>query len=287
MKRNRSSVGFAVLLGFVLVLHEAAGQNDPQTAGTESSSSLDPAALQHKAESALDRIQRNDVGQGIVDATYYIELAAHVEPGRAIPVLEAYFVRARESDLRNEIASVLVSLGDKDPQYWNLILSQAQSALSEDPPDPFGIGEAVRPTSPCTSDTFLDWAKNRNLTPEEACHEATLGIPEKLNPLAFTGDSRAIPVLQEGLKARNSLIQMIAASGLVLTADRDAITLVIDAIQRAPQDQGQRLADCLIESDDPRAESMVRQYMPDINFQEAHQFRAQLRQWRRPILISK
>jgi hypothetical protein len=290
MRRHRSSVGFALLFGFALVLQAAAGQDEPQTAGTESSGPIDPVALQRKAESALDRIKRNDVGQGIVDATYYIEMAAHVERGRAIPALEAYFARSHESDLRSEIASVLVSLGDEDPQYWNLILRQAQSALSKDPPDPFGIGEAIRPTSPCTSETFLNWAKNRNLTSDEACREATLDIPGKFRPLADTGDQRAIPVLQEGLKARNSLIQGIAASGLVLTRDRDAITFVIEAIERAPQEQARLLADILIESDDPRAESVVHEYepnMPNVNFPEAHQFRLQLRQWRRPILISK
>lgn len=76
-----------------------------------------------RVESALDRVQRNDVGQGIVDATAYVELAAHVEPNRAIPVLEAYFAHSHEPDLRSEIASVLVSLGDEDSQFWNLILN--------------------------------------------------------------------------------------------------------------------------------------------------------------------
>lgn len=285
MGRLRFSDGFALLFGFALVLQAAAGPNEPQTAGTESSGPLDPVALQSKAESALDRIKRNDVGQGIVDATYYIEMAAHVKPRQAIPVLEAYFARSHESDLRSEIASVLVSLG-KDPQYWNLILSQAQSALSEDTPDPFGIGEVGGLTYPCTTATFFNWADKRNLTPEQACKAATLDIPDKFGPLADTGDRRAIPVLQEGLKARNSLIQMTAARGLVLTADREAITLVIDAIQRAPQDQARDLADNLIESDDPRAEPVVRQYMPDINFPEAHQFRVQSSQWRRPILAN-
>jgi len=287
MRRIRFSVASVLSLGFVLVLQAATGPNEAQVAGTKSSGNLDNVDLQREAESALDRIQQNDVGQGIVDATYYIELAAHVEPGRAIPVLEAYFARSHESDLRNEIASVLVSLGDEDPQFWNLILSQAQSALSEDAPDPFGMEGVSGHTSPCTSEAFLNWAKNRNLTHDEACKEAMQGVPEKFRPLADAGDRRAIPVLQKALNAQNSLIQVMAAHGLVLTGDRDAITLVIEAIERAPQNQARHLADSLIEADDPRAESVVHQYMPDVNFLEAQQFRAQNAQWRRPILTKR
>jgi HEAT repeat protein len=287
MRRIRFSVGYVLSLGIVLVLRAAAGPNEAQIAGTKSSDHLDAVDLQRKAESALDRVQRNDVGQGIVDATYYIELAAHVEPRRAIPVLEAYFARSHEPDLRSEIASVLVSLGDEDPQFWNLILNQAQAALSEDPPDPFEMGQVGGSSAPCSSEAFLNWAKNRNLRPEEACREASLGIAQRVRPLADSGDRRVIPVLKEALTSRNRLIQTMAAHGLVLTGDRDAITLVIEAIEHAPQAQARALADNLIESDDPRAQSVLHQYLPDVNFAEAHQFRAQRAQWRRPILTGR
>jgi HEAT repeat protein len=265
----------------------AAGPNEAQIAGTQSSDSLDAVDLQRKAESALGRVQQNDVGQGIVDATYYIELAAHVEPRRAIPILETSFVRSHEPDLRSEIASVLVSLGDEDPQFWNLIFKQAQAALSEDPPDPFEMGHAGKSSVPCSSEAFLKWAKSRNLTSEEACAEASIGIAQRVRPLADSGDRRVIPVLQAALKSRSHLIQMMAAHGLVLTGDRDAITLVIEAIEHAPQDQSRALADNLIESDDPRAQSVLLQYLPDVNFPEAHQFRTQRAQWRRPILTGR
>ena len=89
MNRIHCSLGCFLSLGIVLVLHASSGPTEAQLAGTKSSHHLDAIDLQCKPESALDRVQRNDVGQGIVDATYYIELAAHVEPSRAIPVLEA------------------------------------------------------------------------------------------------------------------------------------------------------------------------------------------------------
>jgi HEAT repeat protein len=283
MRRNHFSVGYVLSLGIVLVLRATAAQ----ITENKSSDQLDAVDFQRSAESALNRVQRNDVGQGIVDASYYIELAAHVERKRSIPVLETYFAHSHEPDLRNEIASVLVSLGDEDPQFWNLILNQAEAALSEDPPNPFEMGQAGGPSVPCSSDIFLNWAKSRNLSLENACKEAILGIGDRVRPLADSGDRRVIPVLQPALKSPNRLIQMLAAHGLVLTSDRDAITLVIEAIEHAPQDQARALADNLIESDDPRAQSVLHQYMPDVNFLQAHQFRVQSAQWRRPILCGR
>lgn len=136
-----------------------------------------------------------------MDATYYIELAAHVEPRRSIQVLEAYFARSHEPDLRGEIASVLVSLGDKDRQFWNLILSQAQAALSEAPPDPFEKGQSDESPAPCSSEVFLNWAKSHNLSREEACGEAGIGIAQRVRPLAESGDRRVIPILKQALKS--------------------------------------------------------------------------------------
>jgi hypothetical protein len=287
MSRIHSSLGSFLSLGILFVLFATAGPNEAQVAGTKSSDHLDAVDLQSKSESALDRVQRNDVGRGIVDANSYIELAAHVEPSRAIPVLEAYFAGSHEPDLRSEVASVLVSLGDEDPQFWNLILNQAQAALSEDPADPYEMGKAGESSAPCSSEAFLKWEKSRSLSHEEACKKALFAIPQQLRPLADCGDRRVIPILQQALKSRNRFIQALAVHGLVLTGDRDALTLVIETIEHAPQDRAGDLADSLIESDDPRAESVVRQYNPDTNFSAAHQFRAQGAQWRRPILTGK
>src|SRR5579862_8828762 len=129
MSRTSFPVGYALSLVFVLVLRVAAAPTEGQIAGTQPSEHLDAVDLERKAESALDRVQRNDIGVGIVDATGYIELAAHVDAVRTIPVLEAFFSRTQEQDIRNETASVLVSLGDQNPQFWNLILHQAQTAI--------------------------------------------------------------------------------------------------------------------------------------------------------------
>ena len=279
MKANALAAGCVLALSLALGFGVSAAQAP--------SDQPDDVQLRSNAESALEKIQRNDVGQGIVDATYYIELAAHVEPDRAIPVLEAYFARAHEAELRSEIASVLVSLGDKDPKFFDLILQEARSAVDADPPDPFARRVGSNSQMPCSSDDFLDWARTRGLSPKRACRQAASEIPQKLRALADSGDWRGIPELEKALRAKSPLIRGLAAQGLVLTGDREAVTSVIDAVARAPQDEASELAQTLIESDDPRAESVVHQYVPEINFREAHEFHAKRAQLSRPILIRK
>lgn len=286
--KARSTAFVAVLCFYALVLVPAVGQQSAATTQAPNMESSDTLNLQQKAENALDRVKRNDIGTGIVDATYYIELSAHADPKRVIPVLEAYFARSNEQDLQNEIASVLVSLGDTDPRFWNLILEQAREALASDTPDPFvGMEDPADPSPPCSDSSFIAWSKTHNLSVKEACKQALSAIPKKLRPLADTGDPRAIPVLQEAMRADNFMMQMIAVNGLVLTQDHDSVSLIIDAIHRAPQPKADSFADSLIESDDPRAEAVVKQYLPDVNFAEAKRFRAENSQWRRPLLTRR
>ncbi len=277
------SFACALSLGLLFV-QAAAAQAVPGSDPAAASNSFEALDLPHKAEVALDRIQRNDVGAGIVDATYYIETGAHADPKRVIPVLEAYFDRSHEQDLQNELASVLVSIGDTDPRFWNLILALAKAAIDSDVPDPFGMENPAGPSQPCASSALHGWASANNLSVEDACRQATMDIPQKLLPLAHTGDPRAVPVLQEALKSRNSLIQSIAVQGLVLTQDRDSVTLILALIQRVSHFQAQSLASILIESNDPRTDAIVRQYMPDVNLADAKQFRAKSAEWRRPLL---
>lgn len=286
-KRRTLALTCALVLVAAYGGNRASCQGDPSArpaAASQSFESLDPSA---KAEVALDRVRRGDVGTGIVDATSYIEWAAHVDPGRVVPVLEAYFARTGEADFRSEIASVLVSLGDTDPRFWNLILEQAEAAIASDPPSPFAIDSGSGSDQPCSSSEFRTWAEGHDLALEEACNQAAYVLPAKLLPLAQTGDPRTIPILRKALDARRWLIQTVAAHGLILSSDPDAVRLILAAIQHAAPFQAHSLADLLIESDDPRAEAVVRQYLPDVNLAEARHFRDESQQWRRSLLTRR
>ena len=284
MVRSRS-IHWSLWLGLLIFVHWGRAQTTLKKPAPTSTTpnSFESQDLPHQAEIALDRIQHNDVGTGIVDATQYIELSAHADSKRVIPVLEAYFAKADEQDLRNEIASVLVSIGDPDPRFWGLILAQAESALADDSPDPFAQNAAGK-SAPCSSPEFLTWAQAKKLSPKAACRHAAVTVSQELLPLADSGDPRSIPVLRRALEARNTAIRAVAVKGLVLARDRDSIPLIVQLIRQAPPFEAHALADTLIEFEDPLAEAVVHQYLPDINLDSARAFRAKLLQWRRPLL---
>ena len=281
------SIGCALALAIAHAANAAGKQEQPEVPASAPSSGVPQQDFKAKVEDAFNRVSRGDLGTGIEDATAYIEVAAHADPQRVIPVLEALFDKSTEQEFRVESASVLDSIGDQNPRYFDLLVEQANIALKNDGPDPFGATDLSDPTGMCDSPDFLAWAKAYDRTPEAACKVATIDAPFGLRSLAETGDPRAIPILQDALRAQNFMIRIIAARGLIMTHDRDSMTLIIDMIQTTSNFEAQRLADCLAESDDPRVGALWHKYSPETTFADARKFRAELTQWRRPILIRK
>jgi hypothetical protein len=213
-----------------------------------------------RASDAIDHVNRNDLGQGVVDASSYVDqiLVAHAVQG--IPALEAYFARAKDDETEAMIASALVRLGDKDDAYWDFLVKQATAALESDAPYPYNLsgGTLESPFSP----EFLAWAKARNLPPGGEAIEAAEDEVGKLAPLAQTGDPRGVPLLRRGLQSHNFFVQGLAAAGLAQAQDKDSIPLIIDACKRLPAALALLMAQALKYFDDPEAQAAFRLYEP-------------------------
>src|SRR5690348_9617096 len=125
---NRSAASAVIFATSLLcVLPSARSQNPaPAPTFTSTAPSGDPAE-------ALARLDRDDVGYGPVDALSFAEVAAQAPPEKAIPAIERFYEKHKDdpdtSDegvppLRDELASLLVQLGDPNPLYWNLLVSE-------------------------------------------------------------------------------------------------------------------------------------------------------------------
>jgi len=226
-----------------------------------------------RAADAIDRINRNDLGQGVVDASGYVDqiLIAHAVQG--IPALEAYFARAQDDETKAMIASALVRLGDKDDAYWDFVVKQATAALDSNVPFPYSLSGGT-PESPLSPD-FIAWAKARNLPPGGEAIEAAGDEVGKLAPLARTGDPRGVPLLRRGLQSPNMFIQDLAAAGLAQAQDKDSIPLIIDACKRAPAGVALMIAQALKFFDDPKARAAFALYEPgtDADIEQAIKYR--------------
>lgn len=241
----------------------------PAPAFTSTAPSKDP-------QDALRHLDRNDVGSGSVDALLFAEVAAQAPPEQAIPTLERFYEKHKNdpseeglAPLRDDLASLLVQLGDPNPIYWNLLVSEAEAALSSEIPSP-----ALRNlnNSKSLDDVYTPeqkaWGKAHNMSVEQMIREAFLVPPGRFAPLAKTGDPRALPILQTGLQSENLMIQSFAADGLGLLRDKDSIPVII-AICRATQAPfAYFIAGSLIYFNDPAADKVYHEYFPDRDIEQ-------------------
>lgn len=226
--------------------------------------------LNYLATDAIQRIRNNDLGEGPVDAMYYINWIAYAKTSEGISVLEDYYSRTTDTDIKAGVASLLVQMGDKNEAYWNYLVELAQKAVRSDAPEPFNLvgGKHDDPISP----DFKVWASTHTMPLEEAL--TVIGeLVQDLAPLAKTGDARGVPLLRKALGSRVLLVSSMAASGLAQANDVSSVPLIVDACKRLPQEVAHFLADDLLFFDDPLAQSTFRFYFPDVNVAEARAFR--------------
>jgi hypothetical protein len=232
-----------------------------------------------------------------------LEKIAKAQDLQAIPLLEDIFqrrrshtlsVRALQSklpstlshgdsrfetewlNLENElhIASVLVRLGVKDDVYWNYLAEQVQAILELNIPFPWETDAQEGPNPP-TSPKFVAWAKSRNLDQNTAFMYEVMKMPGPVLLMAATDDPRGIPLLRQGLKSANPMIQMLSAKGLAQLRDKESVPLIIAACKKASASERNALAESLLYFDDPQAQTYAALNLPKKNYAAVRQRIAQ------------
>ncbi len=194
----------------------------------------------------LEALKRND-GNSLV----YVGKAAATHPAESVAILKENFVDTKDERQKAQIASALISLGDKDDIYWDFLLRLETSLLEGEVSCAVKSDSQGKPTEEPSS--YEAWAKqdrefNEMLTFVEI--------------VAATRDPRGIRLLRRALSSPNSETQNIAASGLARAQDKDSVSLIIDVCKNAPPDVASVIAaNALVYFDDPRAQSAVDQYL--------------------------
>jgi len=199
----------------------------------------------------------------------HVEEIAEAGAVEAIPALKEQFARSidtsHKDDLdpgnKEEIASALVRLGDKDEVYWDFLVKQATEAIDSDAPFPRDFDSQGKMLVDHFPPAFLQWAKVRGLSPDAAAEAAMYRLPGKLLMLAETGDPRGAPLLRRALTSSNFVIQAMAAKGLAKLQDKDSIPLIIAACQ-ASLGGAAAIAEALVYFDDPQAQAAAEKYLP-------------------------
>src|SRR6185437_15655297 len=226
------------------------------------------------------------VDDGDVKLLFDLKRVADTHDLQAVPVLEEIFdqrrshtlsVRALQSKLPSasshgesrfetewrkledelHIASVLIKLGVKDDVYWNYLAEQVQAIVRINIPFPFKT-DAQEGPNPSTSPEFTAWVKSRNLDQDEAVIYQLTKMPIPVLLLAMMDDPRGIPLLRQGLKSANPIIQMVSADGLAQLHDNESVPLSSPPAKKSPSRNATRSLSRFFISTIPRPRPMPR-----------------------------
>ena len=206
---------------------------------------------------ARDHAARTDV------TGFDLEVLRHAHDKTALPSLEKSFLAQNDELMKLKVASVLVHLGEADPQYWEYLVSSAERAVTSDAPDPTAVGPDGNPDPANTpSEAFSRWSANHGKSAASSRELVQIQFPAAVSQLADTEDVRAIPVLRRGLASSVYIIQVEAAVGLAGLHDQTSINQIIALCKKDPPEVSRAIAaGSLIFFDDAGAQAAVKQYL--------------------------
>jgi hypothetical protein len=210
---------------------------------------------------------KKEVAKAIVDvrsgkvSNYAVQEIGDAHAVEAIPYLEKAFTAERDSLSKSVIASVLITLGDRQDQYWIFLANSMDAILNNGAPSPVDFDAQGRHISG-PSPAFIDWARSHGLSPDDAATEAVYIQPGIFLRSALSGDRRAIPYLRHGLASPNSQIQAFSALGLAELQDKDSIPLIIARCKELPPESAGGVAVALFYFDDKDARTAFDLFVP-------------------------
>lgn len=182
---------------------------------------------------------------------------------KAIPMLQDAFNKASHAFARENIASTLMQLGQKDDVYWSILSKRAQEIVDSTAPDPVLYDANGKGIRGAYSPEFLEWVKTNKLSQNDAIYEHLGEFPVELEMMGDVGDPRGLPILRKGLSSPNCAVRSAAAQGLAVLQDKNSIPLIIEAARKAPLEMQWVIAQPLVAFDDPKARAAADELIPD------------------------
>ena len=113
---------------------------------------------------------------------------------RATPALREAFNNAPDALTKENVASVLMIIGQKDEIYWSTLSKRAQEIVDSQAPDPLVYDADGKTVRGAISPDFLQWTKDNNIPREESVNEHLGLFSAELSLMADTGDPRGLPI---------------------------------------------------------------------------------------------
>lgn len=179
----------------------------------------------------------------------------------AIPALKEAFERSSDKMQKQDIASALLSYGERDERYLDYLIQHAKAAIESDIPFPFSFDNQGRGIKGSFSPEFTAWAEENKVDPKSAAGTALYQLALDVRFLSEAGDSRAFDTLMKGLESHNYIVVIAAARGLARLQDKRAIKPIIETCRRVPAEAADGIARYLVYFDEPAAQAAAEKFV--------------------------
>jgi HEAT repeat protein len=151
---------------------------------------------------------------------------------RVMAALRAAFDTHEQKRTRQDLAIVLMRLGDKDDKYFRYLEAFAKEAVDSDAPDMFVYGADGVPLKPAQwSPEFYAWSARHGMPIDSAVKQAYQTFPSDLGLFSVAAtDPRGTELLRRGLQSHNPLVVFTCASILASINDTASIPVVLQLI---------------------------------------------------------
>jgi hypothetical protein len=176
----------------------------------------------------------------------------------AVQDMQRIFPLLTTPNVKQRVASILVSIGVKDEIYSNYLRSEAKAAVDNPLPYPYLYPEKGKNSY---NPAFIKYCKQHHLAADEAVWKAQYEIPGPVFHLAAAGDPRSFKFLVKTLKAQNYMIAIQASKGLAKINNKRAIKPIVRRVSKVPLDIAGAMSEALVYFDDPAAQATADQYI--------------------------
>ena len=221
------------------------------------------ATVPQKVERASRTTNDEEMAHELInDKRYSFQDLLNKSPG-AIANSETVFALTKETQRKQRIASILLSIGVKDRVYFDYLTDEARKALAHDHdmPWPLLYGNDWEPKG--ANPAMNEWCEKHNLPFWDMYRVSYYEITGAWYFLAAAGDPRTYDLLVKGLHSPNPMIAAMAAHGLAKLQDPRAIEELIATGRKVPVEARGGIAEALLFFPDPKAQAAANEILPD------------------------
>jgi hypothetical protein len=207
---------------------------------------------------------------GPLDPSVFYELESKPTEPRIFAALADAFEKRDSKEHKQLIALTMLRLGDRSERYLAFLSGYAKQAIEDRTPLYYGYGPSGDVMRGEMSFVFEKWCRENHRDTKEVMALQFVTYPEHVSFLARAQDSRAVPLLRQGLDSPNPLVVYYSAEGLALLQDNATVSIVVQGCERFPAGTARFMASALAQYFTPEADLALERIVKDPNLRASY-----------------